>query len=37
MWAQLYPTLIARVEYTAYERRKPFEMTSSYNGRWFIA
>lgn len=36
MWDQLYPTLIACVEYIAYEFRKSFQLTSPHNNHWFI-
>lgn len=36
MWDQLYPTLIACVEYMAYEFRKSFQLTSPHNNHWFI-
>ena len=35
MWDQLYPSLIACVEYIAYEFRKSFHLTSPHNNRWF--
>lgn len=36
LWDQLYPTLIACVEYIAYEFRKSFQLTSPRNNHWFI-